>query len=483
MRKLHYFKKERFMRKILSLLFLFLLIFTLIPLKITKSQIYKFPAEINFKLGDNFFFINSYKLFFDINENVKPVLKYGRTFVPLRSIVESIGGEVIWKPKTKEIEIRFKSNLIVLTIDKNSAFVNEKIKKIDNDENIKPFILYSRTYIPLRFIMENLGGEINYNSIDKSIIVKIDRDTKEIIDSNGRKVIIPKKVYRIISLYPMSTVIIFSIKGQDKLVGRVTGEKVVNYENIKKIYPDYDKLPEVGSFKDYNPETILSFKPDLVITPHYTNIKKLEEINIPVILLNHETPENLLKSIDILGNTLDKKEEAEKIMNYYNNKKAYIEEKLKGLVKRKVYVSGETILKTYGSDFFQTFMVDIAGGESITKNIKGGKIEISIEDLLKYNPEYIFIPSYFIGTKEDILNKKELQEIKAIKNKKIYMFPSFILSYDLPSVESILGIIWLSEKINGDILKINLQNEVKEFYKNIFDYNISNREIDEILKE
>jgi len=128
-------------------------------------------------------------------------------------------------------------------------------------------------------------------------------------------------------------------------------------------------------------------------------------------------------------------------------------------------------------------MVDIAGGESVTKNIKGGKIEISIEDLLRYNPEFIFLPTYFIGTKDELLKQKELQEIKAIKEKKVYTFPSFILSYDLPSVESILGIVWLSEKINGDILKLNIRNEIKEFYKTIFDYNIKNEEIDEILKD
>ncbi|MBC7195332.1 MAG: ABC transporter substrate-binding protein, partial [Caldisericia bacterium] len=303
-------------------------------------------------------------------------------------------------------------------------------------------------------------------------------------DSNGRKVILPKKIYRIISLYPMSTIIIFSLKEEDKLIGRVTGgKKVVNLKNINKIFPNYEKLPEVGSFKDYNPETIISLKPDIIITPHYTNIKKLEEVNLPVVLLNHETPDNLLNSIKILGDALEKNEEAEKLVNYYDKKKSLIENKIKGVEKKKVYVAGETILKSFGSDFYQTFMVDIAGGESVTKNIKGGKIEISLEDLLKFNPEFIFIPPYFIGTKDDVLNKKELQGIKAVKEKKVYMFPSFILSYDLPSVESILGIIWLSEKINGDILNINIKNEIKEFYRIVFDYNIKNEEIEEILKD
>jgi len=221
----------------------------------------------------------------------------------------------------------------------------------------------------------------------------------------------------------------------------------------------------------------------LIVTPHFTNIKKLEEINLPVLLLDHESPENLLKSIDILGDAIDKKEEAKKIINYYNKNKKLVEDKLKGLEKRKVYVAGETITKSYGSDFYQTFMVDIAHGESVTKNIKGGKIEISLEDLLKFDPEYIFIPSYFIGTKEDILNRKELQDVRAVKEKKVYTIPSFLISYDLPSVESILGIFWLSEKINGDILKIDFENEVRDFYKNIFGYNLSDKEIEEILKD
>lgn len=471
------------MKKLILIFLLFLLLFQLTPLKFIKSENFRFPAEINFKLGDEYFYINGYKFYFDSNKNLKPILKYGRTFVPLRSIVESIGGEVLWKPKTKEVEIKFKDNLIVLIINKNSAFVNGKVKKIDNNENIKPFILYSRTFVPLRFIIENLQGEIFYNSNDKSITIKIDRDTKEIIDSVGRKVIIPKKIYRIVSLYPMSTIIIFSIKEQDKLVGRVTGEKVINLQNIKKIFNDYDKLPEIGSFKDYNPETILSLKADIIITPHYTNIKKLGELNLPVVLLNHENPNDLIKSIEILGDAFDKIDEYQKIKNYFENKKSFIENKIKGIEKKKVYIAGEKISKSFGSDFYQTFMVDIAGGESVTKNIKGGKIEISIEDLLKYNPEFIFLPTYFIGTKDELLKQKELQEIKAIKEKKVYTFPSFILSYDLPSVESILGIIWLSEKINGDILKLNIRNEIKEFYKIFFNYNIKSEEIDEILKD
>lgn len=471
------------MIKVTRLILIFILILSLLPSKISISKNYKFPAEISFKLENNYFYINGYKLYFDSEMNLKPIVKNGRTFVPLRSIVESIGGDVIWKNQTKEIEIRFNDILILLTIDKNSAFVNQKVKMIDSNPEIKPFILNSRTYVPLRFIIESLEGEIGYNNFEKSINIKIDRATREIVDSNGRNVLVPKKIYRIISLYPMTTIILLSLKVQEKIVGNVSGAKVINLNNIKKIFENYDKIPDAGSFKDYNPETLISLKPDIVVTPHYTNIKKLNEANIPTLLLDHETPENLLKTIEILGEALDKKDEANKLLNYFNLRKKFIEENLKNKEKKKVYVAGSTILNTYGSDFYQTYMVDIASGISVTKNIKGGKIEISLEDLLRFNPEYIILPTYFMGTKEDLINNKDLQEIKAIKEGNVYIFPSFILSYDLPSVESILGIFWISQKIHGDILKINLKEEVKNFYKNIFNYNISDAEILSILKE
>lgn len=468
--------------------FLLILIFSFVSLPILKinSQVYKIEAQVSIKIGDENFYIDGYKLTWDKNSKIKPFIKDGRTFVPLRGFVESIGGDVTWYGLKREINVKLNENSIVMWIDKNEAFVNGKIVKIDQNPKVTPIILNSRTYVPLRFLVESLNGKIEYNLNEKSISIKIEKGLTEIFDSTNRKVIVPKKIYRIVSLYPMSTIIIFSLKEQDKLIGRETKAKVINYKNIKKLYPNYDKLPEIGSFKDYNPETLISLKPDLIIAPHYTNIKKLEELNLPVLLLNHESPENLLKSIVLLGKVLNKKDESDKITNYFNEKIKYIQDSLKDLdisKRKRIYFAGETILKSFGSDFYQTYMIDLAGGVSVTKDIKGGKIDLSLEDLLKLNPEYIFIPPYFIGTKEDVFKINEIKDIKAIKEKKVFMVPQFILSYDLPSVESILGIIWMAQKINNDKLNIDIVKEIKDFYKKIFNYEISDSDIMEILNE
>ncbi|MBC7194267.1 MAG: hypothetical protein H5U37_01200, partial [Caldisericia bacterium] len=61
------------MKRVIIFFLVFSLLLPITTLKKTKSQNYKFPAEINFKLGDEYFYINGYKLYFDSNKNVKPI--------------------------------------------------------------------------------------------------------------------------------------------------------------------------------------------------------------------------------------------------------------------------------------------------------------------------------------------------------------------------------------------------------------------------
>jgi len=53
----------------------------------------------------------------------------------------------------------------------------------------------------------------------------------EVFDGTGRKVYVPKQINRIVSLYPMTTTLLFPFKMQDKLVGAAKG-KVVNYSKV-----------------------------------------------------------------------------------------------------------------------------------------------------------------------------------------------------------------------------------------------------------
>jgi len=93
------------------------------------------------------------------------VIFQDRTFVPLRALVEQLGGAIAWNAKTRQVTIEVRGTTIVFTIGKAMALVNGKSLAIDPKNNkVVPFIVSGRSMLPLRFVAENLGFQIVWNA-------------------------------------------------------------------------------------------------------------------------------------------------------------------------------------------------------------------------------------------------------------------------------------------------------------------------------
>jgi len=68
---------------------------------------------------------------------------------------------------------RIKSG-IALSISEPRAFVDGELKMIEEATGAMPFIEEGRTYVPLRFLCEALGGEVEYDDETKDITIKVD---------------------------------------------------------------------------------------------------------------------------------------------------------------------------------------------------------------------------------------------------------------------------------------------------------------------
>ncbi|MDY3902576.1 N-acetylmuramoyl-L-alanine amidase [Peptoniphilus sp.] len=98
-----------------------------------------------------------------------PYIKDGRTFVPIREITEKLGANVKWNSKDESIKIALNGDVINMQIDNPNVTVNGK--KISLDEAQAPQLaLYksprreTKTMVPLRFISETFGYEVNWNN-------------------------------------------------------------------------------------------------------------------------------------------------------------------------------------------------------------------------------------------------------------------------------------------------------------------------------
>ncbi len=102
-----------------------------------------------------------------------PIIKNDRTLVPIRFIVESLGGKIQWNPKERKVTIELNGNTIELWIDNPKAKVNGKTVWIDpNNPEVKPIIVEpGRTMIPLRFVLEALGANVVWDAATKTITI------------------------------------------------------------------------------------------------------------------------------------------------------------------------------------------------------------------------------------------------------------------------------------------------------------------------
>ena len=101
-----------------------------------------------------------------------PIIKNNRTLLPIRAVVESLGGTVGWDGTERKVTITLSSTTIELWIGKSVAKVNGIDTPIDpSNSNVVPEIINSRTMLPLRFVTENLGCTVEWDGTTKTITI------------------------------------------------------------------------------------------------------------------------------------------------------------------------------------------------------------------------------------------------------------------------------------------------------------------------
>jgi len=112
---------------------------------------------IELQIGNPVFKLNNQALLLDS----PPVIKNDRTLLPIRAVVEAMGGQVNWNAEERRVDIEYRGKTVTLWIGKNTAKVNGKEVMIDpSNPNVVPEIINGRTMLPLRFVAESLGCQL-----------------------------------------------------------------------------------------------------------------------------------------------------------------------------------------------------------------------------------------------------------------------------------------------------------------------------------
>ena len=114
-----------------------------------------------FYIGVKYYYINDVKNEMDL----APIIKDGRTLLPIRYVSETFGAKVDWNGKEEKVTISFGEQIVELWIGKDAAIVGGKLKRLD----VVPEIIEGRTVLPLRFVSENLGLKVAWDGDLKEV--------------------------------------------------------------------------------------------------------------------------------------------------------------------------------------------------------------------------------------------------------------------------------------------------------------------------
>ena len=105
-------------------------------------------------------------------KEAKPRMFSQRVMIPLRGVIEQLGGSVLWDAKSQTITGAHSGSKdqFRLRVGSNEALVNGQMRNLD----APPRIVAGTTYVPLRFVSEALRAKVMWDSANRTVLITTD---------------------------------------------------------------------------------------------------------------------------------------------------------------------------------------------------------------------------------------------------------------------------------------------------------------------
>ncbi len=152
------------MKKIIPLFMTLILVFSLTACAAAEESADNFEGfTLALQINSSIMTVNEAEMEID----APPVIVEGRTLVPIRAIIEAMGGEVEWNQSTQTAELTYNGDVIELTIDSNTAYFNGTANELDT----APAVVSGRTMLPIRFTAESFEFDVDWDSESQTITI------------------------------------------------------------------------------------------------------------------------------------------------------------------------------------------------------------------------------------------------------------------------------------------------------------------------
>ncbi len=317
-------------------------------------------------------------------------------------------------------------------------------------------------------------------------------DSITVVDEIGRTVTVNLPIENIISTDYRQMEVLLALGGGDMIVG------VDSTFHERFPYFGLSDVPAVSVHaQEVNYEQVLMLEPDLVVIPTRQGASA-EEITknlhgVPVLVLSLSTRDHIIPETQILGELLDKEDEASKLVSWINKYDNIVEERTKDLEPQDT----PTFFYEYMSDLQKKWWAiapdnpsagraaEGCGGINIANDLQLNEeattVEVEAEWVFSKNPDYIFMD--FMGggmsgpgkTEEDVKNNLDglieeragegFLEFNATKNNHVYVLNRDLISGPRWVIGHVCMAKWLHPDLFEDISPDVMNKEYfKEFH-------------------
>ena len=335
----------------------------------------------------------------------------------------------------------------------------------------------SRTVIIIAIVMAlvmTMGfagcGSSEETGVDRSAgTVVAETDTElTIVDQAGREVTVTKDPQSIALCYRVVIRFLLSLDQGDKITGIGKSEPF-----LEKLQPSLADCADVGKgVADI--EALAELKPDVFFhkASDVETLDSVEKIGIPAVGIDVETPEDMIAALDIMGKVCGAEKKAAQLIEYYKTSVAKAEKLTSSIPdkeKKTAIVMGTSIGKVADGSMLQGGMLERAGAVSCAADLQATELwpTAGTEQIFKWNPEYIFITGSesAVYDEDDLYNDKAWSEVRAVKDRHVYVMPAAEDSWEFPGIVSALGTEYMIHVMYPDILSEDaLEKDVDAFY-------------------
>lgn len=349
-------------------------------------------------------------------------------------------------------------------------------------------------------------------AVETQVNVEIDKEstTHIVVDHGGNEVEVPNKIERIVvtDIFPIPAVLSVFFNSASKIVGMApTSMSAAKNSLLSKIYPEIlNAKTDFMTGNTINVEELMKLNPDVVFYSENNNEQKevltnagFAAIGISANGWNYDCIKTLnewLKTltemfkyddeIDILSNRSEKAQsKSTEIYDMIQSRVSDlpIEERKRVFF---LFQYNDSTMLTSGKNFFGNWWAEASGCVNVAEELsKDNSVATNLEQVYAWNPDIIFITNFTTALPQDLydntIGNYDWSEISAVKNKEVYKLPLGMYRTYTPGIDTPITLLWFVKTTYPEIFSdIDLVNETRLYYKDIFGVELTDDEIKSI---